>query len=187
MQAIDRLKLLGGAVRSHRRAWPGTVLAAASLLVAGCGGGANVASISSTTSTTAASTGAIGASSPYTNALEYARCMRAHGEPGFPDPNNPAGFSTRALAALNTSSREFISADATCQRLLPNDGQPTPAELQQTITAGLRFSHCMRRHGVAFPDPGVSGGQLTLDLSVVNTNSPQYLAAAQICKTRPAT
>jgi hypothetical protein len=186
MQMIDRLKLLGGGARSHRLAWPGAVLAAVSLFVAGCGGGATVASISST-STTAASTGAAGASSPYTNALEYARCMRAHGEPGFPDPNNPAGFSTRALAALNTASHEFISAGAPCQRLLPNDGQPTPAELQQTITAGLRFSHCMRRHGVAFPDPGVSGGQLTLDLGAVNTNSPQYLAAAQICKTRPGT
>ena len=37
------------------------------------------------------------------NALEYAHCMRRHGEPGFPDPSNPGGFSTRALAQLDTA------------------------------------------------------------------------------------
>jgi hypothetical protein len=111
--------------------------------------------------------------------------MRAHGEPGFPDPKNPGGFSTAALERLNTASHQFRAADATCQRLLPNDGQPTPAELQQTISQGLRFAHCMRAHGVEFPDPGVSGEEITLDLGAVDTNSPQYATAAQKCRTKP--
>jgi hypothetical protein len=69
--------------------------------------------------------------------------------------------------------------------LLPNDGEPTPAEFQATITEGLRFARCMRAHGVAFPDPGISGDEITLDLGVVDTNSPKYAAAAQICETKP--
>jgi hypothetical protein len=113
--------------------------------------------------------------------------MRAHGEPDFPDPNNPGGFSTAVLERLDTASHEYTAADAKCQRLLPNDGQPTPAELQQTITEGLRFAHCMRAHGVPFPDPGISGNQLTLDLGVVDTNSPQYNSASQICRTKSGT
>jgi hypothetical protein len=157
-------------------------LALISAVVAGCGGGSHVASIGVTHSAAPPTTSA---SAPYTAALEYARCMRQHGEPGFPDPNNPGGFSTGALAALNTSSHQFVDADTTCQRLLPNDGQPTPAEFQAVITQGLRFAHCMRAHGVSFPDPGISGDHMTIDLGVVDTNSPKYTPAARICETKP--
>lgn len=80
---------------------------------------------------------------------------------------------------------DTLAATSPERRLLPNNGQPTPAELQQTIAEGLRFARCMRAHHVSFPDPGVSGVQITLDLGVVDTNSPQYTVAAQICRTRP--
>jgi hypothetical protein len=172
----------------RRRAQLSVILALVSGLAAACGGGSpsGVASLRATTSThaglpTAGST----ASAPYTNALNFARCMRRHGEPAFPDPRDPGGFSTGALAALDTASRQFVSADGTCQRLLPNDGQPTPAEFQQTITDGLGFAHCMRAHGVEFPDPGISGDQMTIDLAHVDTNSPQYTTTARVCETRP--
>jgi hypothetical protein len=167
-----------------RRRWAplGFALASLSVLAAGCGGGSHVASIGKKHSAAPVSSSA---AAPYTTALEYARCMRKHGEPDFPDPNNPGGFPTGALAALDTSSHQFITANSTCQRLLPNDGQPTPAELQSTIAQGLRFARCMRAHGVAFPDPGISGDEITLDLGVVDTNSPKYAAAAQICETKP--
>jgi len=171
-----------------RRALVASGLALMCVLAAACGGGSDaaVASISSTTAKGAnASSGAPSASAPYTNALNYARCMRSHGEPDFPDPNNPGGFSTAALERLDTASHQFTAADATCARLLPNDGQPTPAELQQTITDGLRFARCMRAHGVQFPDPGISGDQMTIDLGAVDTNSPQYATASQICRTKP--
>jgi hypothetical protein len=171
---------------SGRQALLIVALAPTGVLVVACGGGSSgVASIPGGHSAGAAPAPGVSASAPYTAALEYARCMRRHGEPGFPDPSNPGGFSTRALALLNPSSRQFIAANSTCQRLLPNDGQPTPAEFQQTITAGLRFARCMRAHHVEFPDPGISGDQMTLNLTDVNTNSPQYIAAAQVCRTKP--
>lgn len=124
-------------------------------------------------------------SAPYTNAVHYARCMRAHGEPDFPDPKNPGGFSTAALERLDAQSPRYVSADATCRRLLPNGGQATPAEVQQAITDGLRFARCMRAGGVQFPDPGISGSHLVLNLSNVDMNSPQYSAASRICASKP--
>jgi hypothetical protein len=110
--------------------------------------------------------------------------MRAHGEPKFPDPRNPGGFSGTALARLDTQSHQYVRADTTCRRLLPNGGQPTPAEVQQVVTDGLKFAHCMRARGIQFPDPGISGDQMTIDLGNVDTNSPQYARAGKICQTK---
>jgi hypothetical protein len=186
MGGIDSLR--GGAARllaSRRRAALAVAIISIGLIAAGCGGGSgsSVASLGKPKSTNEAAP-ATGAA-PYTSALKYARCMRQHGEPGFPDPNNPGGFSTKALEALDTASHQYISANSICVRLLPNDGQPTPAELQQSITNGLRFAHCMRAHGVPFQDPGISGDDLTLNLSNINTSSPQYLTATKACATKP--
>jgi hypothetical protein len=108
--------------------------------------------------------------------------MRANGEPEFPDPRNPEGFSTAAIQRLDPSSHQFSSANARCTRLLPNDGQPTPAELQQAVKQGLKFARCMRAHGQPkFPDPGVSGGQITINFNNLDPNSPQYEKAATYC------
>jgi len=179
---------LGARFQSRaRRAWPLIALAWVSILVAACGGGSgsSVASITAHSTSPSASTHNPSASAPYANALDYARCMRRHGEPDFPDPSNPGGFSTGALARLDTESRRFVAADSTCLRLLPNGGQPTPAEFQQAVTDGLRFARCMRAHGVAFPDPGISGSQMTIDLGEVDTSSPAYTRASQSCRTGP--
>jgi hypothetical protein len=112
--------------------------------------------------------------------------MRQHGEPKFPDPHYPYGFSSSALAALDTGSPRFVAANSTCEHLVPNDGQPTPVELQSTIKQGLSFARCMRRHGVNFPDPGISGVHLVLNLTNVDTNSPAFAKAGHICQSPPA-
>lgn len=169
MSRIARLPLRA------KRASLAVALLSVGVLVAACGAG--------TTSSTPA--GDSSASVQYTRAFTYARCMRQHGEPDFPDPHNPGGFSTGALAQLDTASRQFVSANNTCQRSLPNDGQPTVTELQHTIKAGLRFARCMRAHGVNLPDPGISGTHLTINLANVNTDSPQYNAAGHLCATAP--
>jgi hypothetical protein len=121
----------------------------------------------------------------YNHALKFAKCMRAHNVSNFPDPKYPGGFSGSALAAVNTLSPAFVSAANTCDKNLPNEGQPTAAEFQQAMTDGLKFAKCMRRHGVYFPDPGVQGSQMTIDLSNVNTNAPAYTRASKLCATPP--
>jgi hypothetical protein len=51
-------------------------------------------------------------------------------------------------------------------------------------TSGLAYSQCMRSHGITnFPDPGSNGGiSISGGPGVINTNSSQYLAAEQACK-----
>jgi hypothetical protein len=121
-------------------------------------------------------------SEDYTDGLKYARCMRAHGERGFPDPTNPGGFPAAAIASLNTGSREYTSANGHCGQLLPNDGQPTPAQLQQVIGNALKFARCMRAHGQPnFSDPGVSDGHITINFNNVDPSSPRFQKAEQTC------
>ena len=108
--------------------------------------------------------------------------MRVHGEPDFPDPTNPGGFPSGAIESLDPRSSRFSSANGRCVRLLPNDGQPTMAQLQQVIRNGLKLARCMRAHGQPnFPDPGVSGGQITINFNNLDPNSPQYQRALQTC------
>lgn len=108
--------------------------------------------------------------------------MRAHGVPQFPDPENPGGFSSAAIDALNTSSPAFNSATTTCDRLLPNEGQPTSAEFEQAVVDGVKVARCMRAHGFNFPDPGIQGSHLTLDLANVNTTSPKFTQVGDLCQ-----
>ena len=52
--------------------------------------------------------------------LKGAACMRSHGVPNFPDPtfqNNTVTFKTQT--PINTSSPQYKSALATCQKLIP--------------------------------------------------------------------
>ena len=49
--------------------------------------------------------------------LIYARCMRTHGEPGFPDPSATGGFTIPNSVAENSST--FQAAERACKDLLP--------------------------------------------------------------------
>jgi hypothetical protein len=81
-------------------------------------------------------------------ALELAKCMRAHGVPNFPDPGAPAGNS------VDTSSPAAQSAGATCDRLEPNNPQPSRKPSEARIRAAFAAARCVRSHGVSgFPDP----------------------------------
>jgi hypothetical protein len=170
------LKVLGHSVSVGRRLPLPTALVLVSCAVAACGGGAK-----SATSSVGNSKGA----AQYNNALKFAKCMRAHTVSDFPDPQYPGGFSGSALAAVNTLSPAFESAANACDKILPNEGQPTAAEFAQAMSNGVKFAKCMRRHGVYFPDPGVMGSHMTIDMSNVNTNAPAYKRYAVVCETAP--
>jgi hypothetical protein len=149
-----------------------------SLAAAGCGG-------SSTGTKSASAGGGSGQSKQYVNALKFSRCMRSHGVSQFPDPHNPGGWSSGAIDALNTSTPAFSSATATCDKLLPNEGQPTSADFEQTVVNGVKVAKCMRAHGVYMPDPGVDGNHLTIDMSHMSANettTPKFKRVGALCQ-----
>jgi len=50
--------------------------------------------------------------------LKFTQCMRAHGEPGFPDPNSKGTFS---LSGINVQSATFQNALQACQSEMPSN------------------------------------------------------------------
>jgi hypothetical protein len=117
--------------------------------------------------------------------LAFARCVRSHGVPGFPDPDSSGHFPKREIVHLPVSMSQLRAAMAPCQRLLP-DGlsgrAPLTVQEQQDY---LKAVACMRSHGIAsFPDPAFSGGSVSFPgpPPSIDTSSPQFLRAEQICR-----
>lgn len=152
-------------------------LAAIVLLAAGCGARPSAASGASSTSHRSAS-------SP--SAVSFSRCMRSNGVPNYPDPNGSGALPKDGPEQLGVSSARFGSATRACRHLLPNGGTPTQTQLQQVRAKSLAFSQCMRRHGVALPDPD-SSGRIPDPASVgIDQASPHFEAANQACaRVRP--
>lgn len=148
-------------------------LACSGLLVAACGG--------------SGSSGAAG-STPYQQALAYAQCMRSHGEPGFPDPNSQGLFLS--LGSVDIHSSQYLSANKTCQHLLPTS-QVSTTQRRQAFNRQLKYAECMRSHGFPnIPDPiqepngnvqGAGPGGGVGPGSGIDPNSPQYKSANQTC------
>jgi hypothetical protein len=151
-----------------------TVVASAALLTA-CG-----RSTSSTGSTSSAGTG--GALSAYiSQELAFARCVRAHGVPNFPDPDSGGHFSKQEIRQLGVSDSRLRAASSACQNLAPAGQAPLTAQQQQDY---LRAAACVRSHGIAgFPDPSFSGGGVHFPIpSGVDPSSPQFTQARHTCQ-----
>ena len=140
-------------------------LAGTAVLAAACGGGSP------------AGAGSGNGQTPYQQALAYAHCMRAHGDPGFPDPNSQGLFP-------HPAGPQYQSATRACEHLLPS--QPlTAAQEQGHVSQALRFAACMRSHGIPhFPDPAIAQGGTAVGfrLGSIDRNSPQFQAAVHACR-----
>lgn len=161
----------GGGGRRRAGPWRAVLPAVAGMavLAAACAGGGSSAA---------------GGSSPYQKAVAYAQCMRSHGVPGFPDPDSKGNFIIKG-PELGGSGQQYQSADKACKHLLPNGGQMTAAQQQKALSQALKFSACIRAHGLPnFPDPTVEKGGISLRLggSGISPNSPQLRAAQQACR-----
>jgi hypothetical protein len=146
------------------------------LLAAACGGapGSHVAHVgTSTEQNSSASRG-----STYDQALAYARCIRSHGVPLWPDPESSGAFDKSKLTPdrLGVGGSRIAAAQRACKSLLPAyTVTPEPNVLAQALT----FSRCMRAHGAAnFPDPE-SNGAIVIPHAM--ESSPAYLAALHFC------
>jgi hypothetical protein len=184
------------------------VLAGLSLLAAGCGGSeapavANVGTTTAGTSAAASSKAPPSQSQLEQEALAYARCMRSHGLPNFPDPTAGGGFMFSAGSGVDPTSPAFKAAESKCRKYQASMGglapgtqtHPTAAWLGQMVKA----AQCMRRHGVSsFPDPltqipsdpfpkGGAGiisdidGAVFVFPSSIGVQSPQFVRAATAC------
>jgi hypothetical protein len=117
-------------------------------------------------------------------AVAYARCMRGHGVPDFPDPTaSPGGgfafkINGRPGSDLNPNRPALSAALDECRALLPAAEEPAPVSAQK-LAAEVKWAHCMRSHGLpGFPDPDAEGA---FDSSRFDDNSPAYQAAGQAC------
>ena len=181
--------------RLRRAGLPALALVSIACLAAACGGGAaspGVASLGSTTTTTALATATQNTASPadYAKDVAYAGCMRAHGEPSFPDPNAQGDFSFSGGPhgnGVSPNSSQFISANKSCEHLEPNGGVQTAADQREALAIGLKVSACMHKHGVPnFPDPnsqgdllirgslGASGGQVNAAMKACQSLFDQF-------------
>ena len=145
-------------------------VAGAALLVAACSGSGG-----------GGSSPAAAGPPAFQNALAYAQCMRSHGEPGFPDPDSKGNFLN--LGPVNIHSPQYLSASKVCGHLLPSY-KVTPAQRNQELSSALKYSACMRSHGIpSYPDPiELANGNIELRLGAGHGNSPQQQAAAQACR-----
>jgi len=176
--------------RSWRLAAAPVTLALVCLLAGACGGGSSPSAAK--TATTGGSDPADGGSSGggagrQQAALVYAKCMRSHGVKDFPDPDSGGNFN---VSSEPTSSQEG-DANQACNHLLDTGTQLSAAQTQHTLANLLKYSQCMRAHGVPnFPDPQTTTGGVgqpggfTFDTADRNLNQKGsvYQAAAKTCE-----
>jgi hypothetical protein len=146
--------------------------------------------------------GARSSASPptYAQELALAQCMRGHGVPDFPDPSASGGYTLTSNGSLegngeavSIESSQVQAAYGDCRHLLP--GGPSIAQLEQDVQqeqqrqeqelpAMLKYSQCVRGHGVPdFPDPAQNGQSPRPDAGgAVNLDSPQVQAALSACQ-----
>jgi hypothetical protein len=121
--------------------------------------------------------------------IAYAGCMRSHGVPSFPDPVLVDNSHERGIEmgqGVNPDAPRARSANNACKHLLPNDGNgPTQAQLQEMMARALKYSECMRTHGLPnFPDPTQSADDISLRLGGpgLDPNSARFQAAQRACR-----
>jgi hypothetical protein len=151
---------------------------AAAVALAACGSG--------TRPNVSAATGAANGSSQ----LAFAKCIRSHRVSGFPDPGGatPAGpsvsiFGIALPSTIDVKSPAFQSAMNACSKLITG-GHPRPPLTEAKKQAAIKFSQCMRTHGVPnFPDPVFSSnGMIGLGIGPGNNpNSPAFQQAEKAC------
>jgi hypothetical protein len=152
-----------------------TAVAVAGLVLptAACGGSPRAAALSSP-------------SASATSRVPFARCVRAHGVPNYPDPQ-ANGKEPPGTKQLFFGDPRFPAAVDACRHLLPAGAQPAQAPLRNdlTETGALKLARCVRAHGYpAFPDPiSNADGQPVFNVQAagIAPHSPQLLGTLRRC------
>jgi hypothetical protein len=114
---------------------------------------------------------------------KFAQCMRSHGVVDFPEPSSNG---TILISGTVSQSPQYPAADNTCRNLLPNGGIPTAAQQAQGLAQLLKFSVCMRAHGISdYPDPTSSGIRILITKGMptdLDPNNPRLQSAEKACQ-----
>jgi hypothetical protein len=160
-----------GRAGSRRAGVLAAAVAGTALLAAACGGNGS-----------GGGTSAAARARAYQKALGYTQCMRAHGDPGFPDPSKQGTFPSSTAQ----ESAQFQAANNDCGYLLLGTVSPVEAAAEQKRLAMLlKYSECVRAHGVTdFPDPALlPGGGMAITLPTsISPDSPLLKSASQACQ-----
>jgi hypothetical protein len=122
------------------------------------------------------------------DAVDYARCLRAHGV-NEPDPAPRAGHSGLSFA-IPPSTPANHAALAACNHFVAKVFSAKQAGANQELTRWLpslvRYAACMRNHDIPMLDPGPQG-QLNLGnvpgiTSDFGRYSPQFRSADAACR-----
>lgn len=187
------------------------------VLVTGCGasspgltaaraGGATASRSGTSAGGGSASSRSTAPSAGGTGPLAFAKCMRAHGVPSFPDPSAGRGARVSIPIAGNPAAPVLRAAQAKCQKLVhgPVGGPFSPGATThpsaQTLARLLKIAGCMRQHGVPqFPDPRTTvpssptgdqeisdfDGAILVFPATINLEAPAYRQALTACGAPP--
>jgi hypothetical protein len=154
-----------------------TLLAAAGLALAACGGGEDPAA-----------TAADRRQQMREAQLAFARCMREHGV-DMPDPSADERGLTRIGPRKGQSESEFREAEQACRKHLEAVDPPELSDEQREEfrKAALEHARCMRENGVPkFPDPtfGEGGGaQVRIGPGTgIDPDDPDFREAQEKCR-----
>lgn len=157
-----------------------TALAAATLLLAGCGagqGGSDVASVSGTGNQAAAS--AKPSEDPHERSLKFAQCMRENGVQ-VDDPEPGKGIMMKFDGSVPRETVE--KAQEACKQYAPS-GQRAGGPDPKREEAVRKLAQCMRDNGVeGYPDP--EGGVMRLNREVAE--DPDFKSAQEKCQKEAA-
>ncbi len=184
----DEAKIAG----RYRRCGGVALVAVVALGLTACGGtgpgSASVANVSTTTSAThrgsapktVAKTGAA------QSLVEWARCMRSHGDPDQPDPSidahgginifipSTSGSLSNAVHNGTSPCNQYLAAASASLRAGARDLTPPDQ------AALLRYAQCMRANGIPnYPDPGTGG--TNFNGTGIDPNSPFFQRANNLC------
>lgn len=163
------------------------LLAAAAIVPAGCGGPSAPAVAHLTTASAAPPAPRASKTGDATGLLvEWAACMRNHGDPDQTDPSIDDHWQIDIVVPLSappTLSNEVHGGTAPCNEYLAAAGgalraaHPAPPP-PSTGETGVRYAACMRANGVpGYPDPTGS----RTDLNGIDMNSPFFIRANKVC------
>ena len=156
------------------------VVVAVALVASGCGGGS--------------SGDAAAATDADEKALKWAECMRKNGA-DVPDPtvdeNGRLTIDGGGQQHEQQRSPAYAKAMAACQDLFdairPPGASKMSAEARERFLRGaLRYARCMRKHGIAIPDPSLTREQVAVSLpNGVDPSSPAFKKATAACGALP--